>query len=403
MSKYKRRADGRYCKQILVGYTPDGKRKMKNIYGKTIKEVEQKERELRDNIENGIDLTKQDITLKEWSLQWLNVYKNNVARATRAMYKSSLNNHIIPVLGDKPLSKLKPFHIQKAINEILDSGHTRTGEIFKLTIKQIISRAVQEELISNNICNNLEKIRSDTDEKRPLTDFEIRCITETKTYTTKERLFLKVLYYTGLRRGEALALTLHDVNMQQRKLSVNKSLDISENTPEIKTPKTKSGFREVPIPNELYEELKTYIKDHNSVYLFSTVKGSLPSRSSFRRMWESIIKKTQNTADEIARKEDSDSKIRLMRNTSIIFTPHLFRHTYATNLYYAGIDVKKSQYYLGHSSIEMTLKIYTHLDNERNEQDYYDRINNFFSQSKISQNEKSCGFAEKQKPLKRSV
>lgn len=58
MSKYKRRADGRYCKQILVGYTPDGKRKMKNVYGKTIKEVEQKERELRDNIENGIDLTK---------------------------------------------------------------------------------------------------------------------------------------------------------------------------------------------------------------------------------------------------------------------------------------------------------------------------------------------------------
>ncbi len=92
-----------------------------------------------------------------------------------------------------------------------------------------------------------------------------------------------------------------------------------------------------------------------------------------------------------------------MRNTSIIFTPHIFRHTYATNLYYAGIDVKKSQYYLGHSSIEMTLKIYTHLDNERNEQDYYDRINNFFSQSKISQNEKSCVFAEKQKPLKRSV
>ena len=135
MSKYKRRADGRYCKQIFVGYTPDGKRKMKNIYGNTIKEVEQKERELRDNIENGIDLTKQDITLKEWSLQWLNVYKNNVARATRAMYKSSLNNHIIPVLGDKPLSKLKPFHIQKAINEILNSGHTRTGEIFKLTIK----------------------------------------------------------------------------------------------------------------------------------------------------------------------------------------------------------------------------------------------------------------------------
>ena len=170
---------------------------------------------------------------------------------------------------------------------------------------------------------------------------------------------------------------LHDVNMQQRKLSVNKSLDISENTPEIKTPKTKSGFREVPIPNELYEELKTYIKDHNSVYLFSTVKGSLPSRSSFRRMWESIIKKTQNTADEIARKEDGDKKIRLMRNTSIIFTPHIFRHTYATNLYNAGIDIKTAQYLLGHASIQLTMDIYTHLDDSKiitSEQ----KLNSFF-------------------------
>ena len=51
----------------------------------------------------------------------------------------------------------------------------------------------------------------------------------------------------------------------------------------------------------------------------------------------------------------------------------------------------------------MTLKIYTHLDNERAEQDYFEKINNFFSQSKISQSEKQSVFAEKQKPLKRSV
>lgn len=385
MSKYKKRADGRYCKQIFVGYKPDGKRKMKTIYGRTIKEVEQKEREIRDSIENGIDLGKSDMTLKEWGLQWLEVYKNNVSNATRLMYESSLNNYIIPNLGNIPLSKIKPVQIQKTINEILNSGHTRTGEIFKLTIKQIISQAVLEGLIQKNVCESLEKIRSNVDEKRTLTDFEIKCIMETKTYTPKERLFLKVLYYTGLRRGEALALTLHDIDTSQGKLSVNKSLDISENTPMVKTPKTKAGYREVPIPNELYAELIPYIKHHNSVYLFPNAKGELPFHSSFRKMWESIMKKTQKTAGEIACEEDNDSKIRLVRDTSITFTPHIFRHTYATNLYYAGVDVKKSQYYLGHSSIEMTLKIYTHLDNERNDKDYFDRINNFFCDSKEKQ------------------
>ena len=385
MSKYKKRADGRYCKQILVGYKPDGKRQMKTIYGKTIREVEQKEREIREQIENGINLTKGEVTLKEWSLQWLGVYKNNVSHATYLMYESSLNNYIIPNLGDIPLSKLKPVQIQSVLNEVLDSGHIRTGEIFKLTIKQIISQAVLEGIIANNICESLEKIRSNTNEKRTLTDFELKCIAKTKSYTPKERLFLKVLYYTGLRRGEALALTLHDIDTSQRKLSVNKSLDISENTPAVKAPKTKAGYREVPIPNELCAELISYIKHHNSVYLFPNAKGGLPSRSSFRKMWESIMKKTQNTANEITEDNGKDGAIGVKSNNTITFTPHIFRHTYATNLYYAGIDVKKSQYYLGHSSIEMTLKIYTHLDNERNEEEYSDKINDFFSQSKISQ------------------
>ena len=46
-------------------------------------------------------------------------------------------------------------------------------------------------------------------------------------------------------------------------------------------------------------------------------------------------------------------------------TPHMFRHTYATSLYYSGVDIKTAQYLLGHSSIQMTLDVYTHLDNEK--------------------------------------
>lgn len=370
MPKYKKRADGRYCKQIIVGYQPNGKRKMKTIYGKTIREVEDKEREIRVQIDNGIDLISNDILLKDWALQWLNVYKNNVAKATRSMYELNINNYIIPMLGDIPISQLKPIQIQRAINEILDSGHTRTGEVFKLTIKQIISQAVLEGLVQNNVCERLEKIKSGANEKRTLTGFERQCILRTTSYTPREKLFLMILYYTGLRRGEALALTIHDVDMEQKKLRVNKSLDISENTPEVKEPKTKAGYRDVPIPNELCDCLTDYLNNHNSVYLFPNLKGELISHSSFIKMWKSIIRKTQATANEMGDCE------------TITFTPHIFRHTYATNLYYAGVDVKKSQYYLGHSNIEMTLKIYTHLDNEKNEKDYFDKINNFFSQAK---------------------
>ena len=62
---------------------------------------------------------------------------------------------------------------------------------------------------------------------------------------------------------------------------------------------------------------------------------------------------------------------------------------------------------MGHSTIEMTLKIYTQLDNEKNDKDYFDKINNLFNQTKnqsnVSQTRKYDVFAEKQNPLKRSV
>ena len=156
-----------------------------------------------------------------------------------------------------------------------------------------------------------------------------------------------IVYTLKLGRGEALALTAGDIDMKARKLKINKSLDISENTSKIKVPKTKAGYRELPIPTELYNELVSYMENKKSMYLFHNSEGCLLSRSSFRRMWESIIKKTQRTADEIAEKEGKDGRLRAERDTSITFTPHIFRHTYATNLYYAGVDVKKKSILFG--------------------------------------------------------
>ncbi|MCR4718455.1 MAG: tyrosine-type recombinase/integrase, partial [Firmicutes bacterium] len=61
----------------------------------------------------------------------------------------------------------------------------------------------------------------------------------------------------------------------------------------------------------------------------------------------------------------------------------IFSHTYATNLYYVGIDIKSAQYLLGHSSLDMTLRIYTHLDSKRSNNMAREKIKNFFSQSNV--------------------
>ncbi len=374
----KKRADGRYCKQVLVGYHSDGRRKMKTIYGKTIKEVEKKERELRENVQIGINVLQENITVEEWGKQWLIVYKAKVSKGTYEMYEKMLKNHIIPSIGNIPLTKLKPINIQGAINNILSAGNNRTAEIYKLTIKQIIKQAVEEGLMVKNICSGLDKIKSTTEEKRPLTDFELKCIAKTQ-YTNREKLFLDVLYYTGMRRGEALALTIWDIDKKAKTVKVNKSLDIRDNTPVVNPPKTKAGNREIPIPDKLYGELMRYLTSHKDNYLFTMKNGEVMTRSSFRKMWDSIIRKTQATADTLVESCN-------MLYPKISFTPHVFRHTYATNLYYANMDIKRSQYLLGHSTLEMTLKTYTHLENINNSNVVAEKLNNFFSQSNVSQN-----------------
>ena len=236
-------------------------------------------------------------------------------------------------------------------------------------------------MVLRNVCDNLEKIKSQREEKRVLTEFELKCISQTN-YTDKERLFLDLIYYTGIRRGEALALTINDIDRKNRVLKINKSLDIKENISIIKEPKTKAGYRDIPIPDLLYESLITYINKLDSMYIFAMRNGEPPSRSSFRRMWESIMNKTTEKAEELKNDKNQTNNLKVAVDTSITFTPHIFRHTYATNLYYAtNKDIKRIQYLLGHSSLDMTLKIYTHLENKNNA-DIASKINAFFVSQK---------------------
>ena len=162
----KKRADGRYCKQVLIGYNPDGTRKMKTVYGKTIKEVEKKEHEIQNKIATGIKVLEDAITVEEWGTKWLAVYKVDVSKSTYAMYENCLRNHIIPTIGTIPIAKLKSIQIQEAINSYIKDGNVRTAEIYKLTIKQILKQAIEQGIISKDICSGLSKIKPKRTEKR---------------------------------------------------------------------------------------------------------------------------------------------------------------------------------------------------------------------------------------------
>ena len=373
----KKRADGRYCKQILMGYNPDGTRKMKNIYGKTIKEVEKKELEIKSQLASETYIENDKITVCDWAREWLNTYKANVEYNTAFMYQNSIEKHIIPMIGSIPISQLKTIQIQKMLNQIVEQGKTRTADVCRLTIKQIVKCAYQEQLINRDITIGLQSIKKNDEEKGVLTEGEIMAI-EGASLSTKQRLFVELLWLTGVRKGEALALTLADIDLKNKKVSINKSIYFEGNSAKVKEPKSKAGNRIIPIPDRLYSILNAYIQTINTFCLFPMANGEYMSKQAFRLFWDSIIKQTIDSAKRL-NASDGNSNIYCMDGQiKIDFTPHTFRHTYATNLYYAGVDVKTAQYLMGHSSINITLKTYTHLDSKKTDA-AIEKINQYFA------------------------
>lgn len=106
----KKRKDGRYCKQILIGYHEDGRRNMVSIYGKTIKQGG--EREILMQIE-AEKYAKNNITVKEWADIWLKTYKKNLKPNTYNIYRYCISGHFTDI-KDIPLQKLTVIHLYKA-------------------------------------------------------------------------------------------------------------------------------------------------------------------------------------------------------------------------------------------------------------------------------------------------
>lgn len=359
MAKYKRRADGRYEKKVQIGYDPSsGRPKYKVLYGKTIKELDSKAAEFTVNLNKGIVMSTSTISLYDWATKWLEVYKSQAEYNTYAMYENNVRNHIkTSPLARMPMPKFKSSDIQAIINVPSAAGKARTAQITALTLKQIFAAAVDDHIIFQDPAYRIKVPKATAAPKRALEQWEKDGLTAAEL-SDQLRAIVYLGWFAGLRRGEVLALQTKDVNLKERKISVTKALvfvklkaegdKIERELPQIKPqPKTDKGFREVPITNdELYEVLQTAVSGKQPFeQLFTTQAGGLVTRSAWRR-----------TIDRIQAAFEESTGL------PADFTMHTFRHTYATDLYYAGVDVKTAQLLLGHNDIKVTLDIYTHLD-----------------------------------------
>ena len=182
-----------------------------------------------------------------------------------------------------------------------------------------------------------------------------------KTSHTRCRCAVLIMMLCGLRTGELLALEWNDVDIGKEVIHVRQSVQrVDTNCYRIHTGTKNGKTRDIPIPKLLLSELRLEKTQTSQKYVCAQLNGELHTPSSWRSLWRSYYLSLNQTAQGSVSKYSPGGLPKIISH----ITPHMLRHTYCTLLYKAGIDVLIAQYLMGHSSVKVTLEIYTHLDEE---------------------------------------
>lgn len=327
----KQRRDGRYQGY----YTLDGTKHF--IYGKSVNEVKTK---IEFFLKHGApkkkpakkkaDMKKAAPTVSEWLTQWIDLYKApNLKPSTMKSLQGSLKI-VFQRLGDKDLTQITTEELQALLLGI-QGGRAR--DMCKGYLEQAFRKAFLRGLILKDPCEALEIKKHRQEHRNALTrQQQAQFLAALDGITTKPLLVF--LLATGLRVGEALALTFADIDFHDKTVSVNKNVVFIEGKRiDQDTTKSAAGVRIVPIPEEVMNLLPKRTDDQDLVfpYAYSGV------RSALRRISNAL---------------------------GFTVTAHLLRHTYATRLEEAGISPKMKQYLMGHASLDMTQNTYTDIQPE---------------------------------------
>ncbi|MEE1219532.1 MAG: tyrosine-type recombinase/integrase [Ruminococcus sp.] len=327
-----RRPDGLYEKSVTI----NGKRKV--FRGKTERELNLKIAEFNNEVELGP-------LFKDMAEQWESEHFPTLSPTTQRGY-SPAYNEVKEYFGDEYIKKITHKDINKYLKQLPSTYARKTVSTRLLVLNLIFKFAINEDVISESPCSyvSVPKGHGATKRRAP-TEEEIERIKLGVNFTWqgfKVGLFAVFVLYTGLRKGEALALQYKDIDYNAARIDINKTVYYDVSVPMIKnSPKTNAGRRTIIIPQYLLKLLPKGNKNH---YLFSEHPEKPCSKSTYEvgfRHWQ--------------------------KETNIKLTAHCLRHGYSTMLHEAGVDVKDAQALLGHADITTTQNIYTDVSNKQKE------------------------------------
>lgn len=362
-SKKAKRADGRYTAYISLGYDENGKRLRKAFYGATQREALEKKEAYLKSVQQNV-LT-ENVTVSEWADKWLSAY----ASGGYSMQKIHEDNvrKIQAHMGGMRISDVRQYHIKEFAKKFEGYSKSFVSKL-RYDTQNIFKTARQNHLISVNPCEDVKWEHAGSGSHRALEEWERKLITD-YWFVSAAGTWAMLMLYAGMRPGEALSLKWK--NVTDDSIIITDSRHFEDDKPVFSEGKTKTqaGQRTVPIVPPLKEILKNRGADDD--FVCKSASGGPITKNAYRKNWLSFM----NHLENVLNGRDPDAKgvrkdiIDSWKKMPTIH-PYDLRHTYCSMLYDAGVDVKTAQYLMGHATLEVTLKIYTHLSEAKKERSY---------------------------------
>ena len=298
------------------------------------------------------------VTFGDAAESWEEEFRESCNPRTWLNYRAHYQS-IVDELGKRPVSDIAGMDVIRDLQRAKAQGYSRTVVNSRRTIfNNILNHAVAKGWVPWNVAQGIRLPKGLPSSKRSApTDEQIRAVIAGKDLPFG--MFAFLLLCTGLRKGEALALTKKDVSGGV--IRVSKSLTLLDGSnPKVKAPKSEAGVREIPVLDILRSPLEAYMAKLDGDILFPSRSyngspgGGYMSQSNYDTAWSAYCH-AAGLGD---------------------LTAHQLRHGTATLLYEAGVDVYTARKILGHAKVTTTMEIYTEL-RESKEKQSIDKLNDY--------------------------
>lgn len=327
-------------------FTYEGKRYF--IRCKDEAEFIQKKADKIAEIKHDIKIIRANTTVNVWKKDWVETYRPDVS-AKWKRHINTLLNRFADEYGGYPLKKIKQKNIQLYINQLAGLSKVTIDKNMQI-LKAFFETAKDNDLLTDNPVKNIKPPKTPKPvTRRPVTNYEREIILKVAEYHYAG-LYMKIMLYCGLRTMEVAALLGKDIDLKRKILTVNKTV---KDDGSVGDPKSDYGYREIPIPDILVSDLKKIDLDPFSPVV-KTKTGKRYTSNTVEKMWDSY-KQCMNI--EMGQKENDPFYVNRVAEDLVMYC---LRHTYCTDLQDAGVPINIARELMGHSSIEITARIYTH-------------------------------------------